>query len=69
MTRHELIVTALRARGADPSGVARIDAADLDRPAARPPMSALDNRRCASPVSRRCGRGASAVIEYVKDWT
>ena len=67
-TRHDLIVTALRARGVDPSGVARIDAADLDRPAARPPMSALDNRalRLAGLPSLRPWR--DAVIEYVKDW-
>jgi dTDP-4-dehydrorhamnose reductase len=68
VTRHELIVTALRARGVDPSGVARIDAADLDRPAARPPMSALDNRalRLAGFPSLRPWR--DAVIEYVKEW-
>jgi dTDP-4-dehydrorhamnose reductase len=68
VTRHELIVTALRARGVDPSGVAPIDAADLDRPAARPPMSALDNRalRLAGIPSLRSWR--DAVTEYVKDW-
>ena len=68
VTRHELIVTALRARGVDPSGVAAIDAADLDRPAARPPMSALDNRalRLAGIPSLRSWR--DAVTEYVKDW-
>jgi dTDP-4-dehydrorhamnose reductase len=69
VTRHELIVTALRARGVDPSGVAAIDAADLDRPAARPPMSALDNRalRLAGIPSLRSWR--DAVTEYVKEWT
>jgi dTDP-4-dehydrorhamnose reductase len=68
-TRHELIVTALRARGVDPSGVAPLDAANLDRPAARPPMSALDNRalRLAGLPSLRPWR--DAVTEYVKDWT
>jgi len=68
VTRHELIVTALRARGVDPSGIAPIDAADLDRPAARPPMSALDNRalRLAGLPSLRSWR--DAVTEYVKDW-
>ena len=68
-TRHELIVTALRARGVDPSGVAPIDAADLDRPAARPPMSALDNRalRLAGLPGLRPWR--DAVTEYVKDWS
>jgi dTDP-4-dehydrorhamnose reductase len=67
-TRHELIVTALRARGVDPSGVAPLDGADLDRPAARPPMSALDNRalRLAGVPSLRSWR--DAVTEYVKDW-
>jgi dTDP-4-dehydrorhamnose reductase len=68
VTRHELIVAALRARGDDPSTVAAIDAADLDRPAARPPMSALDNRalRLAGLTSLRPWR--DAVTEYVKDW-
>jgi dTDP-4-dehydrorhamnose reductase len=68
VTRHELVVTALRARGLDPSNVAAIDAADLDRPAARPPMSALDNRalRLAGLPSLRPWR--DAVTEYVKDW-
>jgi dTDP-4-dehydrorhamnose reductase len=68
VTRHELVVTALRARGVDPSGIAPIDAADLDRPAARPPMSALDNRalRLAGLPSLRSWR--DAVTEYVKDW-
>ena len=68
VTRHELIVTALRARGVDPSHVAALDAADLDRPAARPPMSALDNRalRLAGLPSLRPWR--DAVTEYVKDW-
>ena len=69
VTRHELIVTALRARGLDPSHVAPLDAGDLDRPAARPPMSALDNRalRLGGLPSLRPWR--DAVTEYVKDWT
>jgi dTDP-4-dehydrorhamnose reductase len=68
VTRHELIVTALRARGVDPSHVAPLDASDLDRPAARPLMSALDNRalRLAGLPSLRPWR--DAVAEYVKDW-
>jgi dTDP-4-dehydrorhamnose reductase len=68
VTRHELIVAALRARGADPSSVAPLDGADLDRPAARPRMSALDNRalRLAGLPSLRPWR--DAVTEYVKDW-
>jgi dTDP-4-dehydrorhamnose reductase len=68
VTRHELIVTALRARGVDPSGVAAIDAGDLDRPAARPPMSALDNRalRLAGLPGLRPWR--DAVTDYVKGW-
>jgi dTDP-4-dehydrorhamnose reductase len=68
VTRHELITTALRARGVDPSGIAPLDAADLDRPAARPPMSALDNRalRLAGLPGLRAWR--DAVTDYVKDW-
>jgi dTDP-4-dehydrorhamnose reductase len=68
VTRHELIVTALRARGIDPSGVAPISSAGLDRPARRPPMSALDNRalRLAGLPSLRSWR--DAVTEYVKEW-
>ena len=68
VTRHELIVHALRERGVDPSGVVPLDASDLDRPAARPPMSALDDRalRLAGLPSLRPWR--DAVTEYVKDW-
>jgi len=68
VTRHELIVTALRARGADASNVAALDGSDLDRPAARPLMSALDNRalRLAGLPSLRPWR--DAVTEYVKEW-
>jgi dTDP-4-dehydrorhamnose reductase len=55
VTRHELIVTALRARGVDPS-------------AARPPMSALDNRalRLSGLPGLRSWR--DAVTAYVQDW-
>ena len=68
VTRHELIITALRARGLDPSGIAPLDGSQMDRPAARPPMSALDNRalRLAGLPSLRPWR--DAVTEYVKDW-
>jgi dTDP-4-dehydrorhamnose reductase len=68
VTRHELIVSALRARGLDPSGIAPLDAAELDRPAARPPMSALDNRalRLAGLPGLRPWR--DALTDYVKDW-
>ncbi len=68
VTRHELIVAALGARGADPSGVAPIDAADLDRPAARPPMSALDNRalRLLGLPGLRSWR--DALTDYVTGW-
>ena len=68
VTRHELIVTALRARGVDASSVAPIAAGDLDRPAARPPMSALDNRalRLSGLPGLRSWR--DAVTDYVKDW-
>jgi dTDP-4-dehydrorhamnose reductase len=68
VTRHELIMSALRARGVDPSGVAPIEAADLDRPAARPPMSAMDNRalRLSGLPGLRSWR--DALTDYVKDW-
>jgi dTDP-4-dehydrorhamnose reductase len=69
VTRHELIVTALRARGADPSGVAPISAADLDRPAARPPMSALDNRALRITGLPMLRSWRDAVDEYVKEWS
>ena len=69
VTRHELICTALRARGVDPSGIAPIDASELVRPARRPPMSALDNRalRLAGLPGLRSWR--DAVAEYVSEWT
>jgi dTDP-4-dehydrorhamnose reductase len=68
VTRHDLIVHALRARGDDASGIVPLDAADLDRPAARPAMSALDNRalRLAGLPSLRPWR--DAVTEYVEHW-
>jgi dTDP-4-dehydrorhamnose reductase len=68
-TRHELICTALRARGVDPSGIEPIDASQLVRPARRPPMSALDNRalRLAGLPGLRSWR--DAVAEYVGAWT
>lgn len=68
VTRHELIVSALRARGVDPSGIAPLDAITHDRPAARPPMSALDNRalRLAGLPPLRAWR--DALTDYVKDW-
>jgi dTDP-4-dehydrorhamnose reductase len=68
VTRHELIVTALRARGVDPGPIAALDASELDRPAARPPMSALDNRalRLAGLPQLRSWR--DAVAEYVEGW-
>ena len=68
VTRHELIVTALRTRGVDPSGIAPLDAVDHDRPAVRPPMSALDNRalRLAGLPPLRAWR--DALADYVKDW-
>jgi dTDP-4-dehydrorhamnose reductase len=48
--------------------VAPLDGTDLDRPAARPPMSALDNRalRLAGLPGLRPWR--DAVTDYVKDW-
>ena len=68
VTRHELITAALRARGDDPSGVEPIDAADLDRPARRPVMSAMDNRalRLAGLPGLRSWR--HALVDYVREW-
>ncbi|HEX5586223.1 MAG TPA: dTDP-4-dehydrorhamnose reductase [Acidimicrobiia bacterium] len=67
-TRHELIATALRARGLDADGVAPIEHLDAERPAARPDYSVLDNRalRLAGAPALRSWR--DAVAEYVKDW-
>jgi dTDP-4-dehydrorhamnose reductase len=67
-TRHELVTAALAARGLDAETVAAIDHLDLDRPAARPPYSVLDNRalRLAGAPALRPWR--DAVAEYVKDW-
>jgi len=68
VTRHELITAALRLRGVDPSAVVPLDGGDLDRPAARPAMSALDNRalRLAGLPGLRPWR--DALTDYVKDW-
>jgi dTDP-4-dehydrorhamnose reductase len=68
VTRHEWIVSALRDRGIDASGVEALGAIDLDRPAARPPFSALDNRalRLAGIPELRSWR--DAVAEYVCGW-
>jgi dTDP-4-dehydrorhamnose reductase len=68
VTRHELICTALQARGDDVSGIEPIDASQLVRPARRPPMSALDNRalRLAGLPGLRPWR--DAVAEYVREW-
>jgi dTDP-4-dehydrorhamnose reductase len=69
VTRHELVCTALRARGVDVSGVEPIDASGLVRPARRPPMSALDNRalRLGGLAGLRPWR--DAVAEYVREWS
>jgi dTDP-4-dehydrorhamnose reductase len=68
VTRHELVCTALRARGVDVSGIEPIDASRWERPARRPPMSALDNRalRLAGLPGLRPWR--DAVTEYVREW-
>jgi dTDP-4-dehydrorhamnose reductase len=68
VTRHELVVTALRERGVDPSGIAALDAGDLDRPAARPPYSALDNRALRLAGFPQLRPWREAVAEYVADW-
>jgi dTDP-4-dehydrorhamnose reductase len=68
VTRHEWIASALRDRGIDPSGVVALGPSDLDRPAPRPPFSALDNRalRLAGIPALRPWR--DAVAEYVRHW-
>jgi dTDP-4-dehydrorhamnose reductase len=67
-SRHELITTALRARGMDASGVAPIMQVDADRPAARPPYSVLDNcaLRLGGLATLRPWR--DAVDEYAAGW-
>jgi dTDP-4-dehydrorhamnose reductase len=67
-TRHELITAALRARGLDADGVAPLEHLDVERPAARPVYSVLDNRalRLAGAPALRPWR--DAIAEYVKDW-
>jgi dTDP-4-dehydrorhamnose reductase len=64
-TRRDLATEALRARGLDPGSIKPVSFADLDRPAARPPYSALDNRalRLAGFPPLRSWR--DAVVEYV----
>ncbi len=69
VSRHELVTSALRLRGVDPSGVKEIDASSLQRPAARPLFSALDNRalRLAGDPGLRPWR--DALAEYVGELT
>ncbi len=66
-TRHELIVSALRLRGLDADAVLPITEIP-DRPARRPPFSALDNRvlRLEGDPGLRPWR--DALAEYVKEW-
>ncbi|MFI5047611.1 MAG: sugar nucleotide-binding protein, partial [Acidimicrobiia bacterium] len=67
-TRHELVTTALRARGLDADAVAPITQVAADRPARRPTYSVLDNRalRLSGLPALRSWR--DAIAEYVKDW-
>ena len=67
VSRHELVTSALRLRGIDPSDVNEIDASSLQRPATRPVFSALDNRalRLAGDVGLRPWR--DALAEYVTE--
>lgn len=64
-TRHELVAAALRSRGVDPAGVRPLTEIP-DRPARRPPYSALDNRalRLGGIPGLRSWR--RAVAEYVQ---
>ena len=68
VSRHELVSSALRLRGIDPSEVREIDASSLERPAARPAFSALDNRalRLAGDPGLRPWR--DALAEYVAEF-
>jgi dTDP-4-dehydrorhamnose reductase len=67
VTRHELIVTALRLRGLDADGVAPITEIP-DRPARRPAFSALDNRALRLEGESGLRPWRDALTEYVKDW-
>jgi dTDP-4-dehydrorhamnose reductase len=68
-TRYDFVVTALRERGLDVSGIQPISATAIDRPARRPAFSALDNRalRLSGVPGLRAWR--DALAEYVKEWT
>ncbi len=68
VTRHEWIVSALRLRGVDGSGVAALDAAALDRPAARPPFSALDNRALRLSHLPLLRPWREALADYIRTW-
>jgi len=67
-TRHELVTTALRARGLDAEHVAPITQVAANRPAERPAYSVLDNRalRLSGLPALRSWR--DAITEYVEDW-
>ncbi|MGH9025553.1 MAG: dTDP-4-dehydrorhamnose reductase [Acidimicrobiia bacterium] len=64
-TRLELATAALSCRGLDPGSVKPVSFADLDRPAARPTYSVLDNRalRIAGLPALRSWR--DALAEYL----
>jgi dTDP-4-dehydrorhamnose reductase len=68
VTRHEWIASALRLRGVDLSGLAALDAADLDRPAARPSFSALDNRALRLGGLPLLRPWRQALAAYVATW-
>ena len=68
VTRHEWITSALRLRGVDPSDVAPLDAADLDRPAARPASSALANRALRLSHLPLLRPWRAALADYVPTW-
>jgi dTDP-4-dehydrorhamnose reductase len=67
-TRHEFIVTALRARGFDADSIEPLAGDLLDRPARRPVFSALDNRALRLSGSPGLRPWRDALAEYVKEW-
>jgi dTDP-4-dehydrorhamnose reductase len=67
VTRHELIVSALRMRGLDADGVAPVTEIP-DRPARRPKFSALDNRALRLDGEPGLRPWRDALADYVKEW-
>jgi dTDP-4-dehydrorhamnose reductase len=64
-SRWEQGVAALEARGVDASGVARISAASLDRPAVRPDDSTLESHALQAAGIEPLRKWEDALVEYV----